>query len=169
MKRIVLLLIILAPFLSFSQEMKIKSDGVRINFITNIQNTSGSIAGFAASIKFDMNDLSHSKIKGTVDVNTLTTKNKKRDEHLKSSDYFEAVKYPKIKFESASFVKKGDQFIMEGTLTIRDVKRKEKIIFSLENNVFKGESTIQAAHYGIFDDKKPEKTNVKISFVVPVM
>ena len=47
-----------------------------------------------------------------------------RDEHLKSTDFFDAASYPKISFQSTSFTKKDeDTFLVTGDLTIRDITR----------------------------------------------
>jgi polyisoprenoid-binding protein YceI len=170
MKTIIITLLAVLPFLGSSQSLTIKSDAVKITFVADMQNTSGSVSGFNAKILFNLDDLSNSMIQGNVDVNTLETGNAKRDEHLKSADYFEAEKYPTMSFGSISIVQKGDAFIMKGKMKIKDVEREETIRFTYKDKVFKGEGTIQAAHYNIGDyaSKKPEKTNVKISFLIPV-
>ena len=62
-----------------------------------------------------------------VDVNSINTDEPKRDEHLKSDDFFNAEKYPAMKFTSTAFKKlKGNQYALEGNLTIRDVTKKVK-------------------------------------------
>ncbi len=160
----------LIPFLSTAQELSVKMDAVKIAFVADMQNTAGTVSGFQAKIKFNLDDLSKSSITGTVDVSTLDTGTKKRDDHLKSADYFDASNFPTMSFKSVSFKQEGDKFIMTGMMTIKDVEREETIVFTYKDNMFKGEGTIQAAHYklGNFADKKVEKTNVRISFEVPV-
>jgi len=64
------------------------------------------------SVEFEVRHLMISTVTGTFD--------EKRDAHLKSADFFEADKYPKISFVSTSFKKTGDkQFELAGDLTIR--------------------------------------------------
>lgn len=151
-----------------AQSLTVKSDAVKINFVADMQKTEGTIGGFVAKIFFDLEDLSKSIIQGNVDVNTLSTGNTKRDDHLKSPDYFEAETYPTMSFRSTKIEQKGDKFIMTGLMKIKDNEREETITFSYSDKIFKGEGTIQAANYGIFEKKGPDKTNVKISFLVPV-
>ena len=81
------------------------------------------------------------------------------------------AKYPTMSFKSISIEKDGNSFVMKGMMKIRDIEREEKIVFTYVDKVFKGETTIQAALYkiGNYADKKPEKTNVVISFLLPVM
>lgn len=71
------------------------------------------------------NDLSHAKFDFTVDVNSINTKVEARDNHLKSPDFFDAAKYPTMRFVSTSTKKlKGNSYQLTGNLTIKDVTRK---------------------------------------------
>ncbi len=167
---LLLLALFILPLISRTQHMTINLAGVKITFLADMQKTTGSVSGLKAHIHFNVDDLSKSTISGTVDVNTLDTGTPKRDEHLKSADYFDAAKYPTMSFSSISFTKENGKFVMKGKMKIKDVERDETIIFTFENNIFKGQCTIQASNYklGNFADKGPEKTNVVITFVIPV-
>ena len=168
MKKLITLALILSPFVMEAQELKVKSDAVAISFDADMGNTKGSIGGFEATIKFNMDDLASSKIAGTVKTNTLETGNNKRDEHLKTADFFDAEKWPTMEFTSKSFKQDGDKIIMTGIMRIKDIEREETITFSYADKMFKGQGTIQAANYGIYANKPADKTNVKISFAIPV-
>lgn len=72
-------------------------------------------------------DFSDAKIDFSVDVASVNTDNENRDKHLKSDDFFNAEKFPQMKFVSTSFKKVSDKkFVLEGDLTIRDVTKKVK-------------------------------------------
>lgn len=163
-------LFLMNPFLGGVSELTIKSDDVKIGFYVD-EKHSGTISGFKATILFDVNDLANSSISGTVDAATLNTENPKRDEHLQSADYLDAKKYPTMGFKSTAIVAEGDGFVMKGLMTIKDVEREESIKFGYSDNLFKGTSTISMSYYNIggYAKKKPEETQVKISFAVPVM
>lgn len=150
--------------------LEVNTDAVRIDFVADMQNTKGSIGGFNAKIMFDKENLAVSKISGTAEVNTLNTGIDKRDEHLKSEDYFNAAVYPRMYWNSTTFSQEGTEYIMKGKLKIMDVEREEEIRFQFSDKEFKGDMTIQLAHYkvGNYADKKPEKTNVKVNFHIPV-
>jgi polyisoprenoid-binding protein YceI len=60
---------------------------------------------------------------GSVDVNRIDTNQEQRDTHLKSADFFDAEKYPKITFKSTSFTKNGDDYELKGDLTIKDITK----------------------------------------------
>src|SRR5690606_34617564 len=62
-----------------------------------------------------------------VDANTINTDNEKRDEHLRSGDFFEVEKFPNLTFKSTSFKKiSGNKYVLEGDLTIRGVTKRVK-------------------------------------------
>lgn len=161
---------IILPLFTNAQSLTINFAGVKISFLADMQSTQGTVGGLKATILFNMENLAASSISGSVDVNTINTGTPKRDEHLKSADYFDTATYPTMTFRSKSFVQVNGKYKMTGALKIRNIEREEVIIFTYENKIFKGETTIQAAHYkiGNFGDKEPEKTNVKIAFEIPI-
>ena len=54
---------------------------------------------------------------------SLDTKNKKRDTHLRSADFFLSEKYPAITFAADKLVLAGEGVTVSGTLTVRDRSR----------------------------------------------
>lgn len=68
-------------------------------------------------------DFKTAKVDFTVDVNTVNTGVEIRDNHLRSADFFDVAKYPKMKFSSTSFKKSGKKYKLTGNLTIKDVTR----------------------------------------------
>ncbi len=170
MKLLISVILFLSVYVSMAQNLTIKSDDVKIEFLADMQKTDGTIGGFEASINFDTDDLSNSSIKGAVDTQTLNTGNKKRDKHLKSDDFFDAEKYPKITFESESINKTEQGFEMQGTLSLAGETHTETINFTFSDGTFKAHLELSAAKYklGMFGKKKPEKTMVHITMTIPV-
>lgn len=64
-----------------------------------------------------------SKVDVTVPIASIDTGVKKRDDHLKSDDFFAAKKYPNMTFKSKSFSGSLDSFKVVGDLTIKDVTK----------------------------------------------
>ena len=60
-----------------------------------------------------------SKISFTADIDSIDTNNAQRDTHLKSADFFDAESHAQLAFEGKSFRQKGDDYILDGDLTIR--------------------------------------------------
>lgn len=89
-----------------------------------VSEVEGSFRKFDGTIQHTKPDLSDAKINFTVDVNSINTDNDKRDGHLKSDDFFNAEKFPQIKFESTSFTPvAGKKYKLVGNLTIRDITK----------------------------------------------
>lgn len=87
----------------------------------------GHFGKFEGTIDAPTEDFNNAQINFTVDVASINTDNEMRDNHLKGDDFFNAEKYPKMTFKSTSFKKgKGNNFVLEGNLTIRDVTKKVK-------------------------------------------
>ncbi len=60
----------------------------------------------------------------TVDVASITTRNETRDNHLRSADFFDTAKYPTLTFKITAIEQlEGDNYLVRGDLTIRDVTR----------------------------------------------
>ncbi len=59
----------------------------------------------------------------TVAAGSVDTKNKKRDEHLRSADFFDAAKTPDITFAAEQVTPSGEGVTVAGTLTVRDRTR----------------------------------------------
>ena len=92
----------------------------------------GNFKKFDGSYSVSKADLSDLKTSFTADVNSINTGVDQRDNHLKTDDFFNAEKYPTIKFESSSIKKlKGNEYTLTGNLTIRDVTKEVsfKVVF----------------------------------------
>jgi len=89
-----------------------------------ITNVTGSFTDFDVKAEADSDDFSGARISFTARTASVNTANEQRDTHLKSGDFFDAEKFPELKFESTAFTKKsGDLYTLEGNLTIKDVTR----------------------------------------------
>lgn len=92
----------------------------------------GSFEDYTADIQFDPNNLESSSIDVTIPVSSINTENERRDNHLKSEDFFNAEEWPNIHFVSNNIEQTGEnQFVAHGELTIRDVTREFELPFEL--------------------------------------
>src|SRR5690349_10141921 len=73
-----------------------------------VSNVRGEFRKVAGTVHADDKDLTHSVIEATIDVASIDTREPKRDEHLKSPEFFDAAKYPTITFRSKSITKTGE-------------------------------------------------------------
>jgi polyisoprenoid-binding protein YceI len=89
-----------------------------------ITNVTGHFAEYDATLESGAEDFSDAKISFEANVNSVSTKNAQRDEHLKGEDFFDAANYPKLSFTSTSVQKKDEEnFVLNGDLTIRGVTK----------------------------------------------
>jgi polyisoprenoid-binding protein YceI len=89
-----------------------------------ISTVTGTFNSFEGTAESESGDFTDAKIKFNIDVNSVDTNQGQRDGHLKSADFFDAEKYPKISFVSTAFKKiKGEQYKLAGNLTIKDVTK----------------------------------------------
>jgi polyisoprenoid-binding protein YceI len=87
-----------------------------------VSRTKGRFTKFDGTIQFDDENLANSSAKVEIDVASIDTHDAKRDEHLRSADFFDVEKYPTITFVSREIKPLGkDKFQLVGDLTIKDV------------------------------------------------
>ena len=84
----------------------------------------GSFTQFSGMITVDRDNLENSSVAVTIDVGSVSTANEKRDNHLKSPDFFDAAKFGTITFKSTAWKKTGDTSLdVTGDLTIHGVTK----------------------------------------------
>jgi polyisoprenoid-binding protein YceI len=88
-----------------------------------ISTVTGTFKIFEGSLETTSEDFSGANVEFSLDVNSIDTNQGDRDNHLKSADFFNAEQYPAIKFKSTSFTKDGDDYKLDGHLTIKDVTK----------------------------------------------
>ena len=120
-----------------------------------VSETEGNFKGFESTLNSKNADFTDAEITFTVDVKTINTDNEMRDKHLQSDDFFNAEKFPQMKFKGTSFKKvSGNKYVLEGDLTIRDVtKRNTKA-------GFKATGSIKRLEYGLKWNVMTEATAV---------
>ena len=91
-------------------------------------NVSGKFLKFDASIEAEDDKFENAKIEFTGAVDSITTANADRDKHLLSADFFDAEKFPEIKFKATSFTKidEGD-YELVGDLTLHGTTKSVKL------------------------------------------
>ncbi|MDX1672697.1 MAG: YceI family protein [Balneolaceae bacterium] len=89
-----------------------------------ISTVTGSFNSFDARVETDDDTFEGADIFFEADVDSVNTNNEDRDTHLKSDDFFNAEKFPKLTFASNSLEKVGENaYKLTGDLTIRDVTK----------------------------------------------
>lgn len=89
-----------------------------------ISEVEGIFSAYEGTVITTKEDFSDAKINFTVDVNSVDTDNAKRDEHLRSADFFDTENYPKMTFLSTSVSKTATgKYNLKGKLTLHGITK----------------------------------------------
>ncbi len=88
-----------------------------------VSNVHGSFSKVTGKVDLDEKNITHSSVEASIDATTVNTNEPKRDEHLKSPDFFNVAKFPNITFKSTSVTNNGGKLQMIGDLTLDGVTK----------------------------------------------
>jgi polyisoprenoid-binding protein YceI len=116
--------------------------------------TGGTISGLVTRVRMNPANLNSSTIDASVDVGTINTDNSSRDEHLRSEDFFNVAKYPRMTLKSIAIRhKSGSNYLGTFILTIKDKSKQVEIPFTYSDNgnaeAFKGSFKINRLDFGV--------------------
>ncbi len=89
-----------------------------------VSNVKGSFDKYSGTVDLNDKDITKSKVEVSIDTNSINTNVQKRDDHLRSADFFDVAKYPAMTFVSKKVAKAGkDKLKVTGDLTLHGVTR----------------------------------------------
>jgi polyisoprenoid-binding protein YceI len=89
-----------------------------------IETVNGAFQVFDGTLRWDGNDMAQAAVEVRIATQSITTHNQKRDDHLRSNDFFAVEQWPTITFTSTRVEPTGpDRWDLYGELTIRDHTR----------------------------------------------
>lgn len=100
---------------------------VRHMMITNVK---GEFEKFEGEVSYDPTQPAAAQVRASIDVASITTREEKRDQHLRSADFFDAAQFPTITFQSRRASRKGGSLEIEGELSIHGTTRDVTLIVS---------------------------------------
>lgn len=113
--------------MSTKQEWQIDAVHTHIGFSVKhmmVSTVRGQFKAYRGTVSLDAQDFTRSTFEGEIDVASIDTGVGQRDEHLRTSDFFDIATHPKILFKSSSIEAKGDgEFVVHGDITIRGVTK----------------------------------------------
>lgn len=124
--KFIVLIMTLIGFVANAEEFALDSSHTSIEFKIShlvIATVTGKFKTFEGT--FDINEKSKivKDVSVSIDVASIDTNEAERDKHLKSPDFFEVEKFPKMKFEVKEFKLNKDKQKVTGSLTIRDITK----------------------------------------------
>lgn len=145
-----------------------------------ISTVTGEFNSFDATVETEGESFEDADVYFEADVNSVDTGEEDRDQHLKSDDFFHAEEHPKLRFQSSSIEKSGEnQYRLTGDLTIRGTTREVSLDVVHGGTVedpygqtkagFELEGTLNRKDFGLEWDAVTEAGNVVVGDKVKLM
>lgn len=148
----------------------------RLGFVTRhamVTKVRGSFTDFEGTASGNGSDPSSAKVAVSIATDSFTTGVADRDAHIKSGDFLETDKFPKITFASTSAAVKGDDLELTGDLTIKGITKSVTIPFEFDGEAkdpfgntrigFEGKTKISRKDFGITWNAALETGGVLVS------
>lgn len=150
-------LLLLSPVVQDPKTYAIDKAHSEINFNAEARFLSahGFFTSWEADVRFDPANITASSVKITIDSKSITTRNDRRDNHLKSNDFFATDSFPTITFVSKQITQAGEgKWDIVGDLTIRGVTKEitiptQQVFYENGRGRFKGNFTVNRMQYGV--------------------
>lgn len=178
MKRLARVFAVLAIFgvLAFAQNFAVDKSHSRVGFTVThmmISEVDGNFKDFSATIDFDPKKMVFTKLDASIVADSINTENQKRDDHLRSSDFFDAKKYPNLTFVMTKYEPKSQKKgIMHGKLTIRGITKNVALETKIKGMItdpwgnerlgFELEGTVNRKDFGLNWNKTMDKGGVLV-------
>lgn len=138
-----------------------------------VSETEGNFKKITADVTSSKEDFSDVKVAFNIDVNSINTDNEARDKHLKAEDFFNAEKFPEIKFTSSKVTMKGKEMTLTGQLTMHGVTKEVvfigkyngtvKDLYGMTRAGFKLSTTIMRSDFGLTWNKTLDQGGLALS------
>ncbi len=154
--RMPLLLSVLLSMLSstaIAQTINPSGSGVKFS-LSNLGmfTVKGTVDGMKGTVTFRADAPSNARFDVCVDAATINTGNKKRDEHLRTSDWFDVTKHPEICFRSSEVKQTAVGYLAKGELTMHGVTKTVELPFTKTNGKLTGTLTVSRLAFGVGTD-----------------
>lgn len=119
-------LVALASLPAFAASYTLDGAHSRIGFGVKhmmVSTVKGSFKAFSGTVVIDDADVTKSTVSVEMETASVDTGIEKRDEHLKSADFFDVANHPKMTFKSTSVKKQGQKLLVTGDLSLHGVTK----------------------------------------------
>ena len=134
--------------------MQAAGDGsLEFEFVQAGAVTQGHFRKFATELQYDEDQLAASKLKVTVQIGSLDTQDKDRDQTLASNELFDTDKFPTAQYSATGLEKRGAGLEAVGKLTLHGVTRDVRVPLTIRTTKsgveISGETTIRRLEFGV--------------------
>lgn len=139
-----------------------------------VSTVTGDFGDYKGTISYDETKPEATTADVTIQAKSINTRNEKRDDHMRASDFFDTEKYPTITFKGKSM--SGNNLV--GDLTIKDVTKEVSVPLTIEGPVkgmqgniigLSGEFTINRQDYGVNFNKTLDNGGLAVGNDVKVI
>ncbi|MEO6732608.1 MAG: YceI family protein [Ferruginibacter sp.] len=144
----------------------------KYNISFSTSGVSGIFKSFTGDIIFNEQNLATSKFDIAIDINSINTGNGMQNKHAKGEDWFDASKYPAIKFTSTKIAKAANGYLATGNLQLHGVTKGVNLPFLFKGNgnggTFEGSFNINRNDFKIGTPGGEVGDVIKVSVKIPV-
>ncbi len=144
-----------------------------------VSTTKGEFTDYSGKIVFNKDDLKSFVADLTIKAESIDTRNKQRDDHLRSADFFDVAKFDTITFKSKKLEAAGDDYQLTGDLTMHGVTKEISLPLKISGPVknpfggtaigLSGQTTINRKDFGILWNKDLDNGGVVVGEDVKVI
>lgn len=109
----------------------------------------GHLSDLKGEIVFNEKDLNNSLFNVSIGSSTVDTGNQKRDEHLRSKDFFHVKEHPKINFISSSIEEVNGHYQVIGNLTLLKTTKQVVVPFTYNDKTLNGQFSLNRKEFGL--------------------
>lgn len=143
-----------------------------------VAKVSGSFKKFSGTIIYDEQDVTKSSVTVTIKTSSIDTDNERRDNHLRSGDFFNAATDSAITFVSKKIEKRGEGYVAIGDFTMRGVTKQIELPFTILGKIkdpwgntrvgIEATTSVNRLEYGVKWDNKLGDGNLVVSDKVDI-
>jgi polyisoprenoid-binding protein YceI len=126
---------------------------LRFHATSRLQSADGRFHRFGGQVTVEPDDLTTARLTVTIDMASIDTASRRRDDHLRSEDFFAVGRFPRAVFQSERVEASGASATVVGRLTIRGVTRPVAVPVHVELDddavLARGEFEIRRMDYGV--------------------
>jgi polyisoprenoid-binding protein YceI len=127
-------IVMMIPEFASASTWSIDQDHSGIGFSVRhlmVSNVKGSFSRFSGTVDLGDRDITASKVSATIEAASINTNVQKRDDHLRSAEFFDVARYPSIRFVSKKWIRTADgKLKITGDLTMHGKTR--EVVLSAE-------------------------------------
>lgn len=143
-----------------------------------VAKVSGSFKKFSGTIIYDEQDVTKSSVTVTIKTTSIDTDNERRDNHLRSGDFFNAATDSAITFVSKKIEKRGEGYVAIGDFNMRGVTKQIELPFTILGKIkdpwgntrvgIEATTSVNRLEYGVKWDNKLGDGNLVVSDKVDI-